>query len=992
MADLLNIGISGLRVHQTSLTVTGNNIANVATEGYSRQDATIISNSSQNVGGNWIGSGARVDSVQRIYDEFLVSQLQKDSANFNFFETLSVNAGQVDKLLADPSTGIQPGIENMFGAFQAAIDDPSSLAARQVLISESQGMVDRFDSIQDRLNDYNNIINGQLGSMATQITTLGEAIAELNVQIQFSSSSASGNAPNDLLDKRDLAIKELSELVSVSVVQQGNAAVNVFIGNGQALVIGKDFNRLTTQIGGQDPTRDSVVFTINGVEQDVTSQIQGGKMGGLLDYRSEVLDPVMNRLGRTAIALQFNINQQHALGIDINGQAGGLFFEDVNDAFSVHSRVVGNAENAQPNDRVLGVYITDPNKLTDSEYEVKFIGPNDYTFKVTRISDGKEMFTNALSTVYPESFEVEGFDLTFEAGSFKAGDKFYLMPTRNGASQIELDINLPQEIALATAVMTDFDVGNIGQAIISPGLVLDANASSFDIPGQLAPPLVVRFTSDSRYDVLDNSDPSNPVQLNPPIMQQVYVPGVVNNLLPANEGKTAVNSLGGFLPADFFYQDYTVPTTTPGNGLFPARIRFNDPDPVTGGTTQRSVITIGANTPASEIAKTLNDQQGISASARTTLQLSNFASDSGGFLDQEFFLNGIELTDTLPVGQVKYDLNYPQTVPDPVNANFIADRINSNFTFQSMGIVAKSDGSTVTITALNGEDLAIELQGDHGDSMTVSNGQNTFVKATGATSSNPLSKFEGYDFSEGGPYTYEFEVQGQGTFNIALTGTYATGAELITAIENQITSTPFFFTGKLAIDIDEKGNILFQNELDISPSGTNGSAKLTMGGRVKVVMDEGIVMESEPPLSNLFEAVPNQVPTYLGYELTMEGTAREGDQFYVNFNSDAVTDNRNGALLGAIQTQEIIEGDMTISEAYGRMVEEVGSITARAQINTESAKVLLQNTQDSVDGVSGVNLDEEAANLIRFELGYNASAQVISVARDLFSTLIGIFR
>ncbi len=715
-------------------------------------------------------------------------------------------------------------------------------------------------------------------------------------------------------------------------------------------------------------------------------------MGGLLDYRSEVLDPVMNRLGRTSIALQFNINQQHALGIDINGQAGGLFFEDVNDPFFAHSRVVGSVDNAKPDDRVMGVNITDPNQLTDSEYEVKFIGPNDYTFKVTRISDGKEMFTNALSTTYPESFSVEGFDLTFEAGTFKAGDRFYLMPTRNGANQIELDINLPQEIALASAVMTDFDVGNIGQAIISPGVVMDANASSFDIPGQLSPPLVVRFTSDTRYDVLDNSDPSNPVPLNPPIMQQVYVSGVVNNLLPANEGKTAVNSLGGFLPADFFYQDYTVPTTTPGNGLFPARIRFSDPDPITGGIIQRSVISIGANTPASEIAKTLNDQKGISASARTTVQLSNFVSDSAGFLDQEFFLNGIELTDTLPVGQVKYELNYPQTVPDPVNANFIADRINSNFTFQSMGIVAKSDGSTVTITALNGEDLAIELQGDHGDSMTVSNGQNTFVKATGADSSKPLSKFEGYDFSVGGPYTYEFDVQGQGTFNIALTGTYATGAELITAIENQITSTPFFFTGKLAIDIDEKGNILFQNELDISPKGTNGSAKLTMGGQVKVVMDEGIVMESEPPLSNLFEAVPNQIPTYLGYELTMEGTAHQGDQFYVDFNSDAVTDNRNGALLGAIQTQEIIEGDMTISEAYGRMVEEVGSITARAQINTESAKVLLQNTQDSVDGVSGVNLDEEAANLIRFELGYNASAQVISVARDLFSTLIGIFR
>ena len=178
----------------------------------------------------------------------------------------------------------------------------------------------------------------------------------------------------------------------------------------------------------------------------------------------------------------------------------------------------------------------------------------------------------------------------------------------------------------------------------------------------------------------------------------------------------------------------------------------------------------------------------------------------------------------------------------------------------------------------------------------------------------------------------------------------------------------------------------------MSPEGTNGSAKLTMGGQVKVILDEGIVMTSEPPLSNLFEEFPAQVPVYMGYEVTMEGKAKEGDMFYIGFNDDAVTDNRNGLLLGGIQNKEIIEGDMTISEGYGRMVEEVGSITARAQINTDSSKVLLQNTQDSVNGVSGVNLDEEAAKLIQFELGYNASAQVITVARDLFNTLIGIFR
>ncbi len=992
MADLLGIGISGLKTHQTALTVTGHNISNVDTEGYSRQDATIINNDPQYQAGNFIGTGSSVDNVRRIYDEFLVGQLQKDTATYNYFETLSGNAGQIDKLLADPSTGIQPGIENMFGSFQAAIDDPSSLPARQVVISESQGLVDRFHSINDRLTDSNNIVNGQMGVLATQISTLGESIAELNVQIGFAQSSANGNSPNDLLDKRDLALKNLSELVSINVVEQDGSTLNVFIGNGQALVVGNDFNTISTQPSEDDPTRDAIVYERNGVVQEITKELSGGQLGGLIEYRNTVLDPVINQLGRVAMSLQAEINSQHMLGIDINGTQGDLFFDDINSPLLAHQRVISSSENAQPNDRVIGVYITDTNQLSDSDYKVEFIGPNDYTFKVTRTKDGEELFTSALSSTFPESFDIEGFDLTFEGGNFKQGDEFYLLPTRNGARDIELDIRIPQELALATAVMTDFDVGNQGQATISSGVVYDMDTAAFDVPGELAPPLIIKFTSDTSYDVLDNSDPANPVPLFPPIMNQNYVAGVVNNLLPKDEGKTAITSVGGYLPSSAFYQDYNAVFETPGNGFFPARLDIQDPDVVNGGTKSRGILTIPAETSAKETARILSEQSGITASARTTIQLTNFTDDPAGFLEQKMYLNGVELTDTLPSGQVKYDLDYPETVPNPINANFLADRINSNNTFKDMGIVAQSDGSTVTLTALNGDDLSIEFQGDHADSITVSNGNDVYLKATGTVSSKPLNKYDGYDFTEGGPYTYEFDVPGQGSFNIELTGSYATGADLVTEIESQINSTAYSNNGTVVVDIDEKGNINFQNKIEISPSGTNGSAKLTMGGQVKVVLDEGIVMTSQPPLSNLFEEYPEQDPVYLGYELAMDGVPKQGDLFYVDFNDDAVTDNRNGAFLGAVQSKELIEGEMSITEAYGKSVEEVGSITARAQINTESSKVLLSHSEDSVSAVSGVNLDEEAANLIRFELGYNASAQVISVARDLFSTLIGIFR
>jgi flagellar hook-associated protein 1 FlgK len=992
MGDILAIGISGLRAHQTALSVTGNNIANVDTEGYSRQDAVITNNNPQFSDGNWIGNGAQVENVRRIYDEFLVGQMQKDTSTFNFFDTLSSNAGQIDQLLADPSTGIQPGIESMFGSFQAAVDDPSSLPARQVVIGESQGLVDRFQTINDQLNDSNKIVNGQLGVYTTQISTLAESISELNEQISSAQSSSSGNLPNDLLDKRDLAITQLSKLITVNVIEQDGDTLNIFVGSGQALVVGNDFNTITSRPSEDDPTRDAVVYERNGVVQEITEELSGGQLGGILEYRTTVLDPSINQLGRIALALQTEINSQHALGIDINGIQGGLFFSDVNSTDLAHQRVIGNAQNKQPNDRVVGVYITDTNLLTSSDYKVQFIGPNDYTFKVTREPGGEELFTNSLSTEFPESFDIEGFDLTFEGGTYKKGDEFYLKPTRDGAKNIELDIQIPQELALATAVITDFDVGNKGQGNISLGAVYDMDASAFEVPGELAPPLIIRFTSDSTYDVLDNSDPANPVPLFPPIMNNSFISGVVNDLLPKDEGKSAISTVGGYLPPAGFYQDYNQVFSTPGNGFFPARLDIQDPDVVNGGTKSRGVLTIPPDTPANEIASILSNQTGITATARTEIQLTNFTNDPVGFLDQVIYLNGVDLSDTLPVGQSKYDDSYPSEVPDPLTPDFLADRINANFDFQAMGIEAKSDGSRLTIIARNGEDLSIEFQGDQGDSISVSNGQDVYVKPTGETLSQPLNKFDGYDFSQGGPFTYEFEVPGQGNFNIELTGVYATGADLITEIENQINSTNFSNNGTVVVDIDEKGNILFQNQLDISPSGTNGSAKLTMGGQVKVVLDEGIVITSKPPLSNLFEEFPTQEAVYLGYELTMDGTPKEGDLFYVDFNDNAVTDNRNGALLGLVQSKELIENEMSISEAYGKSVEAVGSITSRAQINTESSEVLLANSTNSVSSVSGVNLDEEAANLIRFEQGYNASAQVISVARDIFSTLIGIFR
>lgn len=993
MAGILEIGISGLKLHQAALTSTGHNIANADTEGYSRQEVVISSNSPQFKNGSWVGSGAALTDIRRIFDEFLVSQLRKDTTSFKSLDTLATNAEQIDSLLADPGTGIQPGIERMFGAMQAANDDPSSLPARQVVISESQGLVDRFHTIADRLNDQNSIVNGQMEILAGQITTMGEAIAELNAQIQFATSSAQGKSPNDLLDKRDLILKDLSEMVSINVVEQDNNVINVFIGNGQPLVVGNDFNRVEAVNGQNDASRFDLAFVQDNKTQYITSEINGGELGGLLEFRRQVLDPAINQLGRAAIAVSMEFNKQHALGIDIDGMAGGLFFEDINNPTTARLRVTGSADNAKPQDGVIGVYITDPAQLQDTDYKIKFIGPNENVFRVTRTSDNSEVLISAVNYDFPQKINIDGFDLTFESGSFKTGDEFFLTPTRAGAKDIELDIERPQELALASPIMTDRKVGNIGSGVISSGIVYDATTDAFSVPGELSPPIIIKFTSATTYDVLDNSDPSHPIPLFPPIMNQSYVPGIVNHLLPKDEGKISVSSLGGYLPAETYYQDKLLTPVTPGNGFFPARITISEPDPVTGLQKDRPTLYIPANTSAKETARILSKYPGVEATARTTVQLTNFTKEEAApLLNTNLFLNGIELTDTLGPNQLKYEKTYPQTVPNPLNADFIADRINANFDFQAQGITAISDGSKVTIVALNGDDLSFELSGDPGAGFSVSNGNDVQVSATGVRPLRPISQYEGYDFTEGGPFTYEFEVPGQGTFSFELNGTFASGDDVIAEIKKQIAATPYQFNGDLDVSISANGNISFQPRLAMNGMSVNGSQKLTMGGQIKVIIDEGLEMRTEPPGSNLFEANPEHKPVYLGYDLTMEGIPAEGDEFTADFNTDAVSDNRNGVLLGEIQNKDIIEGKMTLSEGYGKLVENIGSVTSRAQINAESAKVLLENSEDAVSSVSGVNLDEEASKLIQFELGYNASAKVISIAKDLFDTLINTFR
>ncbi|MDF1763085.1 MAG: flagellar basal body rod C-terminal domain-containing protein, partial [Oleibacter sp.] len=819
-----------------------------------------------------------------------------------------------------------------------------------------------------------------------------ESIAELNEQIQFASAGARGDKPNELLDQRDKLLKDLSEFVEVTTVTQDDNAVNVLIGNGQALVIGNEFNRLYADNGASDPSRADLYFTKGTQIQNVTAQLTGGQLGGILEFREEVLDPAINNLGRLSLVIAQTMNDQHRLGIDYDGIVGGEFFEDINGPDRVYQRVSGSRNNAQPDDRLISVYIDDASALSTSDYEIHFPGPDNNSYRVTRISDNKILETDALSGSFPESIFIEGMEIRFESGSFQKGDRFAIRPTRNESAELNVFVTRGEQIALASPISTDAAIGNRGSASIDQGEVYDLNSDYFS-DNDMAPPIIIRFTSPTSYDVLDNTDPGNPIPLFPPLMNQKFVPGIANNMLPENEGKLGFTSFGGVLATAPTYQASAPAAVVDAvNGFFPERINISFTNPSTGQSVTQKTLLTPENASAREIAQLISERQGVSATARTTMQISDLSQDPNGFMPMEISINGIKLTDVLGSNQNKYESGYPAEVPSPLDLNFIADRINANFDLQEKGIVARSDGAKLTVIALNGDDIDLEVKGDLEDSVKVSSGEVIALTEADVSPDELLNEFEGYDFSESGPYIYEFEVPGQGNFAIEMTGKYATGDDLLAGFRQKLESSGMVFSGDLDITINERGQVSFQSRLELSGTGPNGSNKIAMGGQIKIEVDQNYSISIAPPGNNLFDAEPVGSPVHFGFQVSVDGVAQSGDEFTVQFNKDGTSDSRNGSAMADLQSRDTVGTNTSYSESYARLVEKVGSVTSRAQINRDSSETLLRNSQSSVDSTSGVNLDEEAAALIKYELAYNASAQVISVARQIFETLIATFR
>jgi flagellar hook-associated protein 1 FlgK len=445
MANTLGIGTTALSALQRAISTTGQNIANVNTDGYSRQSVTFSARPAQDIGVGFLGSGVQVTSIDRAYSQFMANDVQQRTASSGYYSLYANAAERIDSMLGDPSTSITQAMDNFFASAEAVANSPTSLPERQVMLSNAETLVQRFDYIVGRVDDVTKEMNSQIAGAVSEINQLSGGIATLNEEIA-KVSGRSGGLPNDLLDQRDALIVQLSSLVDTKTVAQDDGSLNVFIGRGQPLVTGSVAETLATQT---DPDLGSTsIVTLSAFvagSSDVSDFLTGGKLGAALTVTDEVVNPTRRELNLLAVGFAETVNAIQEGGDDLQGVNGTALFTETEGVVKTAPSVDDSTANS--GNAAVTFTVTDAKLLTGDSYRV------DYTATGVNL---RNLTTDAVTTLGASPATVDGVQITYTAqvatggAGANQGDAFIVDPVFQASRFLEVKIDDPAKIAAAS--------------------------------------------------------------------------------------------------------------------------------------------------------------------------------------------------------------------------------------------------------------------------------------------------------------------------------------------------------------------------------------------------------------------------------------------------------------------------------------------------------------------------------------------------------------
>ncbi|MDT0593792.1 flagellar hook-associated protein FlgK [Glaciecola petra] len=535
-ADLFTMATSGLNASQKLLNTTSNNIANINTEGYVRERTEFTSR---------LGGGVDFGFTDRVLDVFAQNQLRRDTSSVGEFEAFNNRVESLDNILATEANSISSALTRFFASIQTATDDPTNMPSRDAVLGEAQSMLNRINTLGDFMRVKEEETELQIENTVSTANRLIEQIGDLNEAIQVAQGSSTVDTPSALLNQRDLAVMELSELVAIEVRQSSNADDGIVINlkSGESLVLADGaFNVFA--IGGEpDYTSRDLKLQTNyqppkqNTTINVREQSLGGALGGVYKYREQVLEPAQRDLGKLATTLADTLNTQNRQGMDLDLQLGG-------DLFTIADfRGINYPENADLSVGVTGrLRPGESGDLTNNDYKITVLTAptgNPATFDVEvaaltnesrpQLDENNNPITQTLTvTAQAGTYNatIGGIEITFDdGGNYAVGDAFLIQPTRIAAANLTMATTRAEDLAFAKPLRLDTNIDNLGDAkliglTISNSFVdnsfVDSRASAFNgdfglqdasesPSATFGAPVTVRFSSADTYDVLDNS-------------------------------------------------------------------------------------------------------------------------------------------------------------------------------------------------------------------------------------------------------------------------------------------------------------------------------------------------------------------------------------------------------------------------------------------------------------------------------------------------------
>jgi flagellar hook-associated protein 1 FlgK len=483
VADVFGISITALQAFQNAINVTSNNVANASTPGYDRESVNLTEAIPQSDGAATVGAGVVVTGISRAYSQAAANQLNSSQSSLGQLNALQNYSSQIDNLFGTTVGGLSTALQSFYSAFSDVANNPTSTASRQALLGNAQGVAASFQNASSQLNSLNTDVNSHITADVQQINSIASAISTLNQQIVVGTAQDGNQPPNELLDQRDQLVSNLSQLVGVSTTSNPDGALNVFVGNGQPLVLQGQTTALTT-VPNQFNASQLEISTSTSNGNVISGNITSGDLGGLLAARTQVINPALNQLGQIATALSQTVNSQQGDGLDLSGNLGA-------NIFSVGTPLA--TASSKNTDTVTASVSVDPNglgALTSDNYLLSFQGG---TPTLTDTTTGVSVTpTGAGTSASP--YAANGVSIVL-SGTPAASDQFLIQPTATAASSINVVLTNPSQIAAAGAIKTTAAGTNTGAAIISSGTVLDSTD-----PNLLAP-VTIAFTSPTSYTI-----------------------------------------------------------------------------------------------------------------------------------------------------------------------------------------------------------------------------------------------------------------------------------------------------------------------------------------------------------------------------------------------------------------------------------------------------------------------------------------------------------